>query len=212
MKKFKYIILSLVFCLALCPLFTLVGCTKQFTINITIAEGLGSVKRVNSLTHISSAEDLVGENEVKEGENFEYAVAPVEHYHIKYIKVDGKNIEFTVDKDGIARPVFLNIKGNHSVVIGFERNTYSITYYYYDGADYKPLMAGESIYKTSVVYESNVSIAGIKDFGFTRDKEGTIQFTPTSDTFFVNSDTTLYTTKSLEELKTLLGLNSVDAE
>lgn len=208
MKKLKNILMFLVVCAIICPAAILVGCSKQFTITVVVAEGNGSVKQINSLTHIPK--NLEGKNEVKEGEKFEYAVAPAdENYYIKYIKVDGKNIDFTVDKDGIARPVILNVKSNHEIVVAFARKTYSLSYYYYSQADddYLPLMVNGSQYKTDVLFGWNVTITGFKDFGFTL-KEGDtfIPFEVSGDTFSIHDNYNLYTTKSLDELKQLLGI------
>lgn len=133
MKKIKYILSALL--LALCvmiPAFALVGCKKHYTVAISVVEGNGDVTRVDQLARRHS---LIGSNDVEEGSRFEYAVVPATGYQIKYIKVDGRQIDFVIsdipedDGFGIARPLLAeHVASNHTIKVAFEKRTYHLTF------------------------------------------------------------------------------------
>ncbi len=210
MKNLKYILSAFVIVIALSLPIFLTGCTKHYTVSVSINGVGGSVVKVDSLTHIKK--DLVGDNDVEEGSNFEYAVAPNNHYHIKSIIVDGEPINFSLDEYGIARPILTDIKANHTIVVEFEPNTYTISYYYKSGEDeegnplYTQFKVDNKVYYTSIEYKQTITIDGIKDFGLVWDNNGTLEKFPTSDTFTIHKNYQLYTDKTEAALKALLGL------
>lgn len=126
MKKF---LKSLsVICLALlmiCPL-ALVGCDKNYTINISIASGCESYGEVYRKG--SEAQKVIGKNTVDKGDKFEYHIAPDTGYEISKIVIDGKEYTQAYDKDG-AYLSFEDVKKNHSVVITFIAKKYTVEFY-----------------------------------------------------------------------------------
>jgi len=141
MKKF-FKSLSVI-CLALliiCPL-ALVGCDKNYTINISIASGCEEYGEVYKKG--SESQKVLGKNAVDKGDKFEYHIAPDSGYEISKIVIDGKEFTEAYDKNG-AYLSFENIKKNHSVVITFIAKKYTVefhckvsagVYAKYDGLD-----------------------------------------------------------------------------
>ena len=133
MKKLKYILSAII--LVLCvmvPAFALVGCKKHYTVSVSVVEGEGDVTRVDQL---STKHSLIGTNDLEEGARFEYSVVPATGYQIKYIKVDGTEIAYTIsDADNdkgayIARPLLTeHISSDHTIQVAFEKRTYFLTF------------------------------------------------------------------------------------
>lgn len=119
MKKFlkSISVICLMLVMAL-PITLLAGCTKNYTINVSIASGseYGQV-----LANQEEGRSILGKNTVEEGTKFEYLVKAKENCEIESIVVDGKAIEIT---NKVAMyPVFEEVTGSHTVVVKFKRAT-----------------------------------------------------------------------------------------
>lgn len=124
MKKF-FKSLSII-CLALvllCPL-ALVGCDKNYTINIEVAQGAeGGFVYLKDVEGIS----VVGNTTVKSGEKFEYYVSPKNGYKISKVVVDGK--EQTGFRDSGAYFYLEDIEKDHKIKVYFEAKKYEVNFY-----------------------------------------------------------------------------------
>jgi len=213
MKKVKYILSAIL--LAICvmvPAFALVGCKKHYQVSISIAEGLGDVTTVDQLT--SQKRSLVGTHELNEGSRFEYSVVPATGYQIKYIKVDGEDIEYTISESAydrgayIARPLLTeSIGANHSIVVAFEKRTYFLTFAFGSNASNVLKDTNETPIKVGGVYltKLNVILTNIADGNFySYDPDlGNTSITGNEN---ISKDMLLITALSEAELRTLLGV------
>ena len=133
-KLFKSILsLSVAFVLVL-PLLLLAGCSKKYTITVSINAGEGSVLLKQVSTDAGSSKSVVGKNSVAEGEKFEFLITPNTGYQIKSIKEDGVLVEGDYDKAGTYRS-FANVKANHKVEVEFEKVEYTVTFMCKNGSD-----------------------------------------------------------------------------
>lgn len=204
MKKFKNILLSIALVFAICVPLTLAGCAKHYTVNVSIVGAGGSVMAVGE------TKNLTGENDVTEGENFEFNVIPDAHYKVSYIKVDGDyiyNINSTSNTlvpngMGEVKPCLFNVSANSNVEVAFVANTYTMSFYYLDGGDYVQL---RNIDGTPVLvqaqYGTNVTIEGMTNFEFkysTANSEIKNDWN-SQDTFSFNQDLKLYSETSTKE-------------
>ena len=213
MKKLKYILSAIL--LAICvmvPAFALVGCKRKYVVTISVAEGHGDVTSVDQLT--STKRSLIGKNEVEEGSRFEYSVVPATGYQIKYIKVDGVEIEYTIseadyDKGAsIARPLLSeHIDANHTIEVAFEARTYYLTFAYGSNANNvlkdsnnKPITRG-GVHLTKL----NEILPNIADGNFYHKDpdEGNVYVTGNEK---ISKDMLLVTALSEEDLRLLLGV------
>ena len=122
MKKiFKSVGMICLALIMLCPL-ALVGCDKNYKINIEITEGSGFVYKKN----IEGA-SVSGRNTVDKGDKFEYFVTPDTGYEIDKVIVDGKP-QTGFEKTG-AYFCFENVKANHSVKISFITARHNVEFY-----------------------------------------------------------------------------------
>lgn len=211
MKKLKYILSAFVIMMAaLVPALMLVGCKKHYTVTVTIGEGVGhgNVYKVDALKERVS---LLGKNDLEEGSKFDYSVTPFTGYKIKYIKVDGTEIDFDISTDtgdegyGISRPS-LKVKSNHTIEVGFEKREFELTFAY-DGQESHVLEHNGQIFKLSGKYETplNQILLNIADGGFTYDDEecGIVAIDGTEH---ISANMLLVTSKTEQELKEFLGL------
>ncbi len=140
MKKFKYIISSLLVAFVLCVPFIVVGCAKYGTVTISIASGKGNVVKTNSVTSVSKS--LIGENDVELGTDFSFTVTPQTHYQIKYVKVNGEYIYhitektdlYTPDEHGEIRPC-ITINKKTTIEVAFETVPYYTATIYYNASE-----------------------------------------------------------------------------
>ncbi len=117
MKKFIKSISFL--CLALVmivPMFALAGCSKKWTVRVSIESGQGVVmKKVKT---DADAESYVGKNTVEEGSKFEYLVSPATGYEIDKILVNDEEIEI-LNKEGFY-PVIESVEKNYTIKVYFK--------------------------------------------------------------------------------------------
>ena len=157
---------------------------------------------------------MIGKNEVEEGSRFEYSVVPATGYQIKYIKVDGVEIEYTIseadyDKGAsIARPLLSeHIDANHTIEVAFEARTYYLTFAYGSNANNvlkdsnnKPITRG-GVHLTKL----NEILPNIADGNFYHKDpdEGNVYVTGNEK---ISKDMLLVTALSEEDLRLLLGV------
>ena len=135
-----------VVCLALillCPL-ALVGCDRNYTINIQVVEGKGYVYLKDVEGH-----SVVGNNVVESNTKFEYRITPIKGYKISKILKDGEEVT-NFDVYGFY-DYFDDVNKNHNVKVYFEKDTYAVNFYC--------IAAGNvyQLFKTiNVKYEGNI--------------------------------------------------------
>lgn len=117
MKKFiksiSFLCLALVM---LVPMFALAGCSKKWTVTVSIEAGQGVVmKKVKVDT---DAKSYVGKNTVEEGSKFEYLVSPATGYEIEKILVNNEEIDI-LDKDGFY-PCIESVEKNITIKVYFK--------------------------------------------------------------------------------------------
>ena len=129
MKKFIKSLTMLCFALVLCvPMFMLAGCTKNYTITISVEAGKGSVYKAKE---DNGQENLLGKNTVRGGEKFEYYVVPATGYEIDKVVVDGEEVEIT----NISGTYFYieKVDKNHTIQAYFKEKIYTVTFQCSDG-------------------------------------------------------------------------------
>lgn len=132
MKKFIKSLTMLCFALVLCvPMFMLAGCTKNYTITISVEAGKGSVYKAKE---DNGQENLLGKNTVKGGEKFEYYVVPATGYEIEKVVVDGEEVEITNDSGTYF--YIEEVDKNHIIQAYFREKNYTITFQCSDGNEF----------------------------------------------------------------------------
>lgn len=197
MKKF---IKSLsMICLALVmlvPAFALAGCSKKYTINVSIEAGDGVVLK-QSLVDTES-KNYVGKNTVEEGSKFEYFVKPATGYEIDKIVVNGTEIEIT-NKAGFY-PVIEKVEKNYTIKVYFKIKKVTVKFACNGGLD--------TI--ATVKYDANAQInLGAEMFGgednglwYAR-VDGSSAVSLSNNVTLSGVDVTIYTIKTREELASL---------
>lgn len=210
MKKVKYLFSALIILLLVCvPTLMFVGCKKHYTVAISVAEGNGDVFEVDKL---KGKKSLLGNNDVEEDTTFNYSVTPSSGYKIKYIKVDGEEIEFEISSDtgdsgyGISRPSLGKVRANHTIIVAFEKREYSLTFAY-GGDEFNVLQHNGQVYSLSALYETRlnqiVANIGLGEFIYDDIESGVSAITGNER---LSTDMLLITTKTEQELKEFLGL------
>ena len=129
MKKiFKSISLICLAILMICPVF-LAGCSKNLTVNIKVeGEGGGAYLFTQGKAE-TSGKPVVGDNVVKEGNNFEYFVAPDKGYKIASVIIDDKAVELKEREIYEGKLFsFVNVKENHKVEVSFELRSWEVKF------------------------------------------------------------------------------------
>lgn len=129
MKKIIKSLTMLCFALVLCvPMFMLAGCTKNYTITVSVEAGKGSVYKAKE---DNGQENLLGKNTVRGGEKFEYYVVPATGYEIDKVVVDGEEVEIT----NITGTYFYieEVDKNHTIQAYFKEKIYTVTFQCSDG-------------------------------------------------------------------------------
>lgn len=129
MKKFIKSLTMLCFALVLCvPMFMLAGCTKNYTITVSVEAGKGFVYKAKE---DNGQKNLLGKNTVKGGEKFEYFVSPATGYEIDKIVVNGEEIEVT-DTLKIY-PYIEKVDKNYIIEVYFKEMICTVTFQCSDG-------------------------------------------------------------------------------
>jgi len=123
MKKFFKSLTMICFALLLVLPLALVGCGRNYTIDIKIKEGEGFVylKAVNG-------DPIIGKNAVDKGDKFEYFIKPNNGYEISKIEIDGEEYDKSYQKTG-AYLFFDNVKANHVVEVSFVITQRTVEFY-----------------------------------------------------------------------------------
>lgn len=153
MKKFIKSISM--FCLALVmlvPAFALAGCSKKYTITVSVESGEGVVLKQSIID--TDGKNYVGKNTVEEGEKFEYFVRPSTFYEIDKVVVNGEEIEVT-DRAGFY-PVIESVEKNYTIKVYFKIKKVTVKFACESGIDEI----------ATVKYDANASInLGAEMFG-----------------------------------------------
>lgn len=205
MKKF---IKSLsIFCLmiAVClPVLCLAGCSKNYTISISIVSGKGSVLQTQS-----ESKSVVGKNTVKGDTKFEYLVKPAKHYEIDKIVVDGEEIEVT-DKSGVYL-YFDKVDADHSVDVTFKEQSYAVSLLCKKSGE-----EGFEVFKTLILaYGTNLNL-GVNEYGgennnlwyIMKTVDGVLSpvyTTETGNVVYVNGSMQIFTNKTRAELEEIIS-------
>ena len=192
-----------VICLALvllCPL-ALVGCSKNYTINISIVEGSqGGYVYMKNINGVS----VLGDNTVKSGDKFEYFVTPKDGYVISKILVDGKpQTDFDAEKGSYL--YFEDVKKDHKVKVYFKAKTYVVSLY----CKVSPAGGEFELFKTvDVEYGSALNLnnyGGEQALWFVRENNvDTYLFDesdPDSNLLFVLDNVNVYCNKTAQDLE-----------
>ena len=126
--------LSLI-CLAIlmvCPL--LVGCSKNLTINVSVEGVGGGVYLFSNSQSENTGKNIVGDNVVKEGNDFEYRVSPSHGYRIAKVEVDGMEVTLTDSEKKQGKVLALgNVKKDHNIKVSFELGEWEVKFKCIDG-------------------------------------------------------------------------------
>lgn len=117
---------SLVFVmLALCVMPLLAGCSRTYTVDISITGGNQNGGWV-IVSGSSSGESAYGKTAVDEGDNFSARIAPMDGYYISAISVNGDNYDKVYDIGG--HTLFIeNVQEDTNVVVTFAKYEYTVT-------------------------------------------------------------------------------------
>lgn len=120
-KYFKGLALACLAIIMFCPLI-FAGCSKNYTIKISIASGEGQVykKDVNGIS-------VLGNNTVKKGEKFEFFIEPASGYIISKIVIDGEEYDKSFTQDGCYLS-FEDVDRNHNVEITFAFEEWTLNF------------------------------------------------------------------------------------
>lgn len=130
MKKFIKSLTMLCFALVLCvPMFMLAGCTKNYTITISVEAGNGTVYK--KVLEDKDKKNLVGKNTVRGGEKFEYLVSPSSGYEIEKVVVNGEEVEIT--NVGGTYFYIKEVDKNYTIEVYFKEKIYTVTFQCSDG-------------------------------------------------------------------------------
>ena len=228
MKKLKYILAALLVLLTVgMPVAILSGCARHYTVNVSIVEGKGDVRKRKSNTN-EDAVSVVGENDAESGTDFYYAVGPATHYEIWYVKENGEFVYSAAapqsyknrpDADGNLN-LTLEVSKDSTIEVAFRRKTYTITFFYanpdhatdpQNEPEYLPLtnLSGDLIQVSAPSQQLIEPIEGIGSFGFKYwNADGVfVELVSSANTIQLNTNLKLYTSKSRAELKDLLNVS-----
>lgn len=193
MKKLKVILSTVLFLiLAVSPTFLMTGCAKHYTVTFVIKAGQGDVKE--KLAGVNAyGKSIVGEYDVVEGNNLQYAIVPSVGYEIEKFYKNGVEQDFSTFEDMSYSPYMFNIREHNLIEIYFKPRTYHVTYEYWnsDQGQYVPFYYNSQKYSTDIIFGENVNIPGISAFGFTTEQpkgSETYISCPAADTFTVATD------------------------
>ena len=216
MKKFfKSLTAICLMAVLLLPALLLAGCTKNYTIKISIAEGenYGQI-----LANQQEGISVIGNNVVEGGSKFEYYIKANNGYEISEIVIDGEVQELS-NKQEVYK-FFDDIKTNHTVAVKFAKVKYEVTLMCRteDGTDYeefeKILIEKDSALNlNSAKYggEANKNWFykfGNKNYYIYNDSQDVNAEVPApyeSNMFYVRSNRTIYTDKKASELPQIIA-------
>lgn len=201
MKKFIKSLTMLCFALVLCvPMFMLAGCTKNYTITISVEAGKGFVYKAKE---DNGQENLLGKNTVRGGEKFEYFVSPATGYEIDKIVVNGEEIEVT-DTLKIY-PYIEKVDKNYIIEVYFKEKIYTVTFQCSDGNE----LFLQKNYKFNSIIDFNAKEFGgnNNDFWYVIDSENhNISIKEShNNRLTVGRDLTIRTSKTKAELEAIIA-------
>ena len=106
------------------------GGTYTFT-NVTVNHTISVTFEINTYTITSSVNGSngtitpLGATTVAHGTNQSYTITPALHYHVAQVLVDGNPVSSVPEAGGTY--TFTNVTTNHTIVVSFAINTYTIT-------------------------------------------------------------------------------------
>lgn len=216
MKKFiKSLSLAFVFlALAVVPL--LAGCSKTYTVDVSITGGNYNGGYVTYNKGIS----VYGKTAVEEGEDFKFTISPKDGYYISAVKIDGQAYTETFKSSGFTLTLE-NISSNRTVEVTFDKVSHNITLLacsYNEGGE----NLGFSFYKSySVVHGEKLTFSEfnsemLSGLGYTLDNafyyltsNGTRVDIPSTGIEIWNGPFVVYTLLTADQLNALALANSV---
>lgn len=201
MKKFIKSLTMLCFALVLCvPMFMLAGCTKNYTITVSVEAGKGFVYKAKE---DNGQKNLLGKNTVKGGEKFEYFVYPATGYEIDKIVVNGEEIEVT-DTLKIY-PYIEKVDKNYIIEVYFKEMICTVTFQCSDGNE----LFLQKNYKFNSIIDFNAKEFGgnNNDFWYVIDSENhNISIKEShNNRLTVGRDLTIRTSKTKAELDAIIA-------
>lgn len=205
MKKFikSFSMLCLALLIAV-PVFAFAGCSKKFTISISIESGSGNVYKQAVLDANGKMVNLVGDNAVEGGSKFEYKIAPAHGYEIEKVVVDGKEETLTLeDKTESVALYFDKVDKNHNVKVYFKKTTFVVNLKCADGETFKTV---NKLFGESIDLNENQYGGQDNDFWYVL-VEGTKTYVKTEveNIVYVGSELTIYTDKTRAELEAIIA-------
>lgn len=191
----------------------LVGCSKNYTVNIEVSTAGGSV-----FLKDEDGKVIIGRNTIKKGEKFEFFVKPVNGYQIENVVIDGEEQPHNYDVDG----AYFNIEKvdkNQTVEVSFTAKYWTVTFEYLDGGIYKPYATRKVKHQSALDLSNDelkidgahwyAVLSGNKKY-YLENGEDSYEKKPTLNgfipyVFFISRDIEIRTDLSLEQLTALLG-------
>lgn len=211
-KVLKSLSLAFVFlALAVVPL--LVGCSKTYTVTVSVTGGNQNGGFVTYRGGIS----VYGKTAVDEGEDFVFTISPKDGYYIHEIKIDNKVYDKSFNKNGYTLTLE-KVSSNREVNVTFApTNGYEITLYcceYNEGGQNTGLVK----YKTyNVLYAEKLDLSEFGDniddvFYYNRKADNQNIFIDTTEGIDIYGNINIFTLKSKADLDQMIADNAPAAQ
>lgn len=203
MKKFIKSLTMLCFAIVLCvPMLVFAGCTKNYTINVSVKAGEGNVYK--KVLEDKDQKNYVGKNTVKGGEKFEYNVAPAYGYEIDKVVVNGEEEAVT---NSAGTYFYINeVDKNYEIEVYFKVKKFTVTFSCSDGAEF--YMQRNYDYGTYVDLSATEFGGSGNDFWYVIDSKNNRESISElyNNKLYVGGDLVVKTSKTLAELNAAIGL------
>lgn len=197
-KSLTMLCLALVLCV---PMFMLAGCTKNYTITISIEAGKGTVYK--KVLEDKDQKPLVGKNTVKGGEKFEYLVSPSSGYEIEKVVVNGEEVEIT--NVGGTYFYIKEVDKNYTIEVYFKEEVYTVTFQCSDGTEL--FLQKNYKYGSTIDFNAKEFGGNNNDFWYVIDSENRSVSIKEShnNRLTVGRDLTIRTSKTKAELEAFIN-------
>lgn len=203
MKKFIKSLTMLCFAIVLCvPMLVFAGCTKNYTINVSVKAGEGNVYK--KVLEDKDQKNYVGKNTVKGGEKFEYYVVPSTGYEIEKVVVNGEEANVT----NVAGTYFYidKVDQNYTIEVYFKEKMFTVTFQCSDGAEF--YLQKNYKFGTYIDFNDNEFGGNNNNFWYVLDSSNNKKSISAehNNRLFVGGDMIIKTSKTLAELNSAIGL------
>lgn len=211
-KVLKSLSLAFVFlALAVVPL--LAGCSKTYTVNVTITGG----NQNGGFVTYNGGISVYGKTAVEEGEDFIFTISPKDGYYIHEIKIDGEVYNSSYNKAGYTLTLD-DVSANREVNITFApTDGFTVTLYACEYNEGGQNMGFKKYKEYTVKYAEKLTLEEYGEdvdniFYYVRKSDNENVFINTTEGVDIFGEFDVFTLKSFDELDQLIEDNLPAAE